>query len=85
MNPAHVTLWGWYWLAWIGMFLAPELYWVFVNSANTLSDQVWGLERMDLAHPLDFAEWTLLHWAIAIVVWLLLAWLSVHMPFGYLR
>jgi len=56
-----------------------------VNARNTISGEVWGLEHLDLAHPLDFAAWTPLHWAIAVVVWSLFAWLSVHLPFGWLR
>lgn len=85
MGPAHVTAWGYFWLTWMFSAIAVELYWVFVDSANTLSDQVWGVEMIDLAHPLDFAEWSPLHYTIAIVLWLFFAWLSVHFPFGYLR
>jgi hypothetical protein len=64
---------------------AVELYWVAVNVRNTLSDQIWGLEHIDLSHPLYFAEWSPLHWCIALVLWAFFAWLSVHFPFGYLR
>lgn len=84
-SPAHVTGWGYFWLGWILTALAIEAYWLVVNSANTLSRQMWGLEEIDLAHPLYFAEWTPLHWAISITLWLLFAWLSVHFAFGYLR
>lgn len=82
---SHATAWGWFWLAWIFTAIAVELYWVFVNTANTLSRQVWGVERIDLSHPLYFSEWTPFHWALAIMLWLFFAWLSVHFPFGYLR
>lgn len=81
----HVTGWGWFWLAWMFTAIAVEAYWLAVNTANTLSDQVWGAEHMDFAHPLYFSEWTPLHWAIAIVLWLFFGWLSVHFPFSYLR
>lgn len=85
-SPApHVTGWGWFWLAWMLVALAVELYWVFVNTANTLSRQIWGVEGIDFAHPLYFAEWTPFHWLISIVLWLLFGWLSVHFAFGYLR
>lgn len=81
----HVTGWGWFWLAWICTGAAIELYWVAVNTANTLSRQIWGLEHIDMAHPLDFAEWSPLHWTIAVVLWLFFGWLSVHFPFGWMR
>lgn len=82
---AHITAWGWYWLAWIFTGLGVELYWVFVNSANTLSRQIWGLEALDFAHPLDLAEWTPFHFILTMLLWTTFAWLSVHFPFGYLR
>lgn len=82
---AHVTVWGWFWLQWILQALIVEFYWLSVNTANTLSRQTWGIEHADLAHPFDFAEWTPIHWAIAITLWSLFAWLSLHLPFGILR
>lgn len=85
VNSPHVTVWGWFWLTWMFTGLGVELFWVFVETANTLSYQIWGEEKIDLAHPLDFAEWSPLHWAIALSLWLFFAWLSVHFPFGYLR
>lgn len=81
---AHVTAWGWFWLAWMFTAVGVELYWLAVNAANTLSRQVWGAERANLAHPLDLATWTPLHWVIAVSLWLFFAWLSVHFPFGWL-
>jgi hypothetical protein len=81
----RLTWWGAYWAAWIVFFLIPELYWVFVNSANTLSRETWALEQVNLSQPFDFGMWTGVHWAIAIVVWLLFLWLSLHLPFGLLR
>lgn len=84
MHP-HVTGWGVFWLCWMLTALAVELYWVAVNSANTLSEQIWGIESIDLAHPLDFAEWTPAHILLTAVLWLFFAWLSVHFAFGYLR
>lgn len=80
-----ITAWGWFWLGWVLIGLAVELYWLAVNSANTLSREVWGVERMDFAHPLDFAEWTPLHWLIGVSLILFFAWLIVHLPFGQLR
>lgn len=82
---SHVTAWGWFWLAWILAGTGVELYWVAVRSANTLSRQLWGVEKLDFAHPLDFSTWTPLHWILAIVLWGLFAWFSVHFPFGYIR
>lgn len=78
--------WGAYWLCWIAFgFIIPEVYGLIFNTTDTLSRQTWALEHLDFGHPLDFAEWTPLHFAIAIVVWLLFCWLSVHIPFGWLR
>jgi hypothetical protein len=85
MHPIHVTAWGYFWLTWMITGISTELYWVAVNASNTLSRQIWGVEQIDLAHPLEFAEWTPAHYAIAITLWLFFAWLSVHFPFGYLR
>jgi len=83
--PPHVTGWGIFWLAWMLTGTGVELYWVAVNTANTLSRQVWGLERIDFAHPLYFSDWTWLHWLIAVVLWLFFGWLSLHFPFAWLR
>jgi hypothetical protein len=85
MMTSHVTGWGWFWAAWLLTAFGVELYWLAVNAANTLSRQIWGVERLDLAHPLDFAQWTPLHWIIAITLWGGFAWLSVHLTFGWIR
>lgn len=81
----RLTGWAWYWLAWVAAFLVPELYWIAVNHANTLSDEVWSLEGLNLRQPFDFPMWTATHWAVAVTVWLLFGWLSLHLPFGLLR
>jgi hypothetical protein len=80
-----ITPWGWFWISWMAVAVAVEFYWVAVNTANTLSYQFWGAEQIDLAHPLNFAEWTPVHWIITAVIWVFFAWLSVHFPFGWLR
>lgn len=82
---AHVTAWSKFWLVWAMTGGAVEIYWLAVNTANTLSRQIWGAEQLDFAHPLDFAEWTPLHIALTLVLWGFFAWLSVHFPFGYIR
>lgn len=82
---AHLTAWGYFWFAWASVGVAVELYWVFANTANTLSRQIWAVEGIDFAHPLDFAEWAPAHWAMAITLWLFFGWLSIHFPFAYLR
>lgn len=75
--------WGAYWLAWIfAGFLIPELYGLIANTADTLSRNTWTAEHLDFGHPFDFAEWSPLHWAVAIVVWGLAIWLSGHLPFA---
>lgn len=84
MTP-HLTPFGWYWLGWIIAFLVPELYWLFANSANTLSEEVWSIEGLNKVQPFDFAMWSSTHWAVALVVWLLFLWLSLHIPFGLFR
>jgi hypothetical protein len=85
MKNPHLTWFSFYWLAWIIMFLVPEMYWLYTNSANTLSAEVWSLEDIDMRQPFDFPMWTATHWSIALVVWLLFLWLCVHFPFGLLR
>lgn len=74
----------WYWAMWLAAFLGPELYFVFTNPAGTLSDTVWDIENVNHAQPFDFAMWTDVHWAVALIVWLLFLWLSLHIPFGLL-
>lgn len=81
----HLTLWGDYWLAWLIAFLVPEIYWIINHSAYTLSDNTWALENLSVTHPFNLADWTPGHWAIALTVWLLFGWLSLHIPFGLLR
>jgi len=63
--------------------LAPEFYWALVNSANTISDNVWAAEQLG-NHPLDMADWTWLHWMIALTLWSLFGWLSIHLTLGLL-
>jgi hypothetical protein len=81
----HLTWFSLYWLGWIVAFLVPELYWLAVNSANTLSEEVWSIEGLDMRQPFDFPMWTATHWTVALVVWLLFLWLSLHFPFGLFR
>ena len=84
MKP-HLSVWSWYWLAWLLFFLVPELYWVARNPLYTLSDTVWSVEGINFSQPFDVGMWTSVHWLVAILVWLLFAWLSLHFPFGLLR
>jgi hypothetical protein len=82
----HLTPFGWYWLAWALLgFLLPELYWVFANPRNTLSDEWWALERLDMGHPLDFAEWTPLHFILGLILLAFSLWLFAHLVFGFIR
>ena len=86
LKDSNPTFWAYYWFTWFfGFYLVPELYWVFNGSQNTLSDNTWRFENLDFAHPFDFAEWTLVHWAFAIVFVLLISWLCLHLLFGLLR
>jgi hypothetical protein len=79
----HITGWGWYWLTWMFVgFLAPELYAVFTNSYNTLSWQFWGLEKINFAHPFDFADWNWLHYTMGSLVLIFVVWLGGHIIFG---
>jgi hypothetical protein len=82
-----LTNWGWYWLAWMfAGFLVPELYCLVMNiHLGPLSNNVWSWEDLNFAHPFDFASWTPAHWGLAILVWGLFAWLSIHLPFGLAR
>lgn len=81
------TSWGMYWAAWmIAGFLVPELYAVIWRvKLGPLSDNVWHWETLNFSHPFDFAIWTWQHWLLAILVWLLFGWLTLHLPFGQLR
>ena len=85
MKNPHLTWFSLYWLGWILAFLIPELYWLAVNSANTLSEEIWSIEGLNKAQPFDFPMWTATHWAVALLVWALFLWLSAHFPFGLLR
>lgn len=76
------TVFGWYWLAWFIAFLIPEIYWIFVNAKNTLSDNFWAIEHMDKHHPFNFAEWTPLHWTFGIILLVFTIWLFWHLIFG---
>ena len=78
-----MNLWSAYYLGVFSLFLGPELYWVFVNAKNTLSDQWWALEGLNHSHPY-FTQWTDVHWLVALMVWALFLWLSLHLPFGLL-
>ena len=78
--------WSWYWLFWMfGGFLGPELYALFTNARDTLSENVWHLEDLNEAQPFDFAMWTSVHWLVAVLVLGLFLWLALHLPFGLLR
>lgn len=78
-----LTGWGWYWVIWLfGGFLVPELYWIFTNAANTLSDKFWAFEGMDRRHPFDLAEWLPVHYVLGIMLLVLFFWLFWHLTFG---
>lgn len=81
----YVTWFGLYWIGWLLAFLIPEFYWLWKNSANTLSEEVWGIEQLSLSRPFDLGIWTWEHWVLALLVWGLFGWLSLHFPFGLLR
>jgi hypothetical protein len=86
MQMPSLTFWAYYWLVWFfGLFLAPELYWVFKNPDNTVSDNTWRFESLNFQHPFDFASWTPVHWVFAVVYLLLMTWLFLHLVFGLLR
>lgn len=81
----HVTAAGYVWLAWIAFGAIFEIFDLVYHIPWTLSRNTWAIEHLDMKHPLMFAEWTPLHWGIAIVLWSLFLWLSLHLPFGWLR
>jgi hypothetical protein len=83
---SHITGWGWYWIAWaIGGFGLPETYGLIYNAKDTLSRQFWGVEHLDFGDPLDFADWTWLHYLIGIVLLAGFIWLIGHLVFGIWR
>jgi hypothetical protein len=81
----HLTFFGWYWIAWFLAFLAPELYWLWSNPANTLSEEWWALTRENLGHPFDFAGWSPLHYFLGALLLAFAVWLFLHLTFGLLR
>lgn len=80
-----MNFWSFYWIAWLGAFLGPEIWALVSNPYNTFSENYWRLEDLNKTQPLDFAFWTNVHWAAALLVWVLWTWLSLHLPFGFLR
>jgi hypothetical protein len=83
---SHLNWFSAYWLGWILAFLIPELWALWAGRPqDTLSETVWSVENLNLNQPFDFAMWTDVHWAIAILVWALFLWLSLHFPFGLMR
>lgn len=82
----RVTGWGWYWIAWFfGGFGIAETIGLVKNTQDTLSWQFWGLESINFTHPLDFADWTPFHWAIALILLTFVVWLGGHLVFGIWR
>ena len=82
----QVTGWGWYWITWFAAgFGAPEAYGLLRNTQDTLSWQIWGLEQVNFKDPFDFAGWTLVHWAMGVILLGFTTWLGLHMIFGILR
>jgi hypothetical protein len=73
-----------YWALWLIAFIVPELWAVFNAPRYTLSDTVWAIEQVSSKQPFDFGMWTDIHWLIAVLVWGLFLWLSLHLPFGLL-
>lgn len=81
-----MTIWGWYWLLWFTLgFGIPEAVALIWNVRNTLSYQIWGIEKIDYSHPLDFARWSPVHWITGIAVLTFTVWLCVHLVFGIWR
>lgn len=78
----HVNVFALYWAGWLVAFLVPELWAAFNKPSYTLSEEVWSIEHLSMAHPFDVAAWTPLHWVFALLVWGLFGWLSFHLPFG---
>jgi len=72
--------WNWwsvYWLIWLGVFfMVPEMWALFTNPANTLSDQVWRLTGQGVSSQWSFAHFVVLAFCV---------WLLGHMAFGWWR
>lgn len=80
---SSLTFWAWYWLAWFVVgFIIPEVYWAVVNGANTVSSNTFRFESLDMGHPFDFANWTVIHWTFAVVFIVFMILLGVHLIFG---
>jgi hypothetical protein len=82
----HVTFFGWYWLTWgILGFGIPEVIGLIWNTQWTLSWQVWGLENINFAHPLDFSDWTWVHYLFGVILTAFVIWLDGHLVAGIWR
>lgn len=69
--------WSVYWLIWAGVFfLGPEMYALFTNPSNTLSDQVWRLAGVG-----NGGGWSFAHFFVAAFC----VWLCLHFIFGWFR
>jgi len=84
-GPKYLNWLNLYWLGWLLAFLGMEIWALADNARYTLSETVWSLEGLNTRQPFDFPMWTATHWAVAIAIWLLFLWLSLHLPFGLLR
>jgi hypothetical protein len=82
----HVTGWGWYWIVWAVLgFGLPEAYGLVYNTQDTLSWQFWGIEQVNFRHPFDFADWTPVHWVLALILLSFVVWLGGHIVLGIWR
>jgi len=77
------AFWACYWLFWFfGVFLIPELYWVFTNASFTVTEETWHFEDLNRSHPYDFSQWTAIHWVFAVFYFIFMFMLGLHLVFG---
>ena len=74
-----MNAWRWYWLLWLGAFVAPETIALVRNPKNTLSYAVWDWFGVKAGVPLS--HWTVLH----VLLLAFMVWLFFHFVFGVWR
>lgn len=73
--------WGeWYWLVWLGIgFLIPEIFALFTNPANTLSETTW--RWFGVIKNQSITAWGIQHY----VLLAFMIWLFFHLVFRMFR
>lgn len=78
-----------YWMAWAAVtflsFIIPEVWALFTNVHNTLSDNVWRMEQFLPGSGVGIASWSVLHFLFIGMLLLMDVWLLGHFGWGLWR